>query len=123
MEDLRYMYSTSQVETTIRYEKGKDVKVNTMKTHIVTPSGRYEEKEWEKLLIAQAKKLCELDIIDKLKEYALNTCAWINKEKDAYDYALKMYSSKMYKNTKWIDYEEFQSMFNTNTEVKQISLF
>ncbi|WP_290063421.1 hypothetical protein [Paraclostridium bifermentans] len=120
--DLRHMYSTSQVETTIRYEKGKDVKVNTMKTHIVTPSGRYEEKEWEKLLIDQAKKLCELDIIDKLKEYALNTCAWINKEKDAYDYALKMYSSKMYKNTKWIDYEEFQSIIDTNVEVTQISL-
>ena len=123
MKDLRHMYSTSQVETTIRYEKGKDVKVNTMKTHIVTPSGRYEEKEWENLLIVQAKKLCELDIIDKLKEYALNTCAWINKEKYAYDYALKMYSSKMYKNTKWVDYEEFQSIIDTNVEVNQISLF
>lgn len=94
-----------------------------MKTYIVTPSGRYEEKEWEKLLIAQAKKLCELDIIDKLKEYALNTCPWINKEKDAYDYALKMYSSKMYKNTRWVDYEEFQSIIDTNVEVNQISLF
>ena len=121
--DLRYMYSTSQVETTIRHEQGREIKENNMKTHIVTPSGRYEEKEWKRLLIAQAKKLCELNIIDKLKEYSLNTCAWINKEKDACYYALRMYSSKMYKNVKWVGYEEFKVILNSKDDSVQIGLF
>lgn len=123
MKDLRYMYSVHQARTVIERSSTKDIKHNVVDSFVVTPSGRYEETTWRGLLIDQAKQLCELDIIDKLKEYNLDKLAWIKLEKDAYDYALELYSNRIHENKEWLGYDEFQAILNINTEAEQISLF
>ena len=126
MKELRFMYYTHSFKDAFKSVDGRKVKETISDTEVVTPSGKYKEQEWIDLLLNQAKQLCELDIIDKLKEYSLKTCAWINKEEDAYTHALEMYSMKMYKNKDWVGYDEFQFMLNPimeNIEVEQISLF
>lgn len=123
MLDLRYKNTINTVEETIRFVQGKEVKEKKMITIVATPSGEYREKEWIKLIENQANNNYEQEIIDKLKEYALKELPWINKESDAKDYALRLYSSRMFENKKWLGYEEFQVMLNTTKDIKQVSLF
>lgn len=123
MLDLRYKNTINTVEETIRFIQGKEVKEKKMITIVSTPSGEYKEKEWIKLIEKQANNNYEQEIIEKLKEYALNELAWINKESDAKDYALRLYSSRMFENKKWLGYEEFQLMLNTTKDITQVSLF
>ena len=126
MKDISFMYYTHSFKTEIKIIDGRKVKKTISDTEVVTPSGEYKEKEWRDLLIDQAKRLHELDIIDKLKEYSINKLAWINKEEDAYTYALEVYSRKIHKNKKWVGYNDFQFMLNPNMEnieAEQISLF
>lgn len=123
MLDLRYKNTINTVEETIRFVQGKEVKEKRMITIVATPSGEYREKEWIKLIENQANNNYEQEIIEKLKEYALNELPWINKKSDAKDYALRLYSSRMFENKKWLGYEEFQAMLNTTEDIKQVSLF
>lgn len=126
MKDLRFMYYTHSFKNVFKSVDGRKVKETISNTEVVTPSGKYKDKEWINLLLDQAKQLHELDIIDKLKEYSFNNLAWIHKEEDAYTHALEMYSMKMHKNKGWVGYNDFQFMINPNMEnieAEQISLF
>lgn len=119
LKDLSYMYSTHSFHRTIVDGKRKDI----MNTTIVTPSGEISEKKWIELIEKQAKEKLELDILDKLKSYALNELAWIHADKEAYEHALNMYSIRMWENPKWVGYEEFNIDLNKKNELEQISLF
>lgn len=123
MKDLRQMYTINRIVGTKRFIGGKEIVEKRMETNVVTPSGIYGEKEYLKLLEDQASQLHELNIIEKLKEYAFKYLAWINDDKGASDYALRMYSSGMHKREDWVGYEEFQELLGSTTEVKQITLF
>lgn len=118
MKDLSYMYSTHSFRKSIIEGKRVDI----CSTMVVTPSGQYTENEWIKLIEIQAKEKLELDILDKLNKYALDELGWINTEREAYEYTLNLYSSRIWENKEWLGYEKFNKLLSKEEIIEQISL-
>lgn len=123
MQNLKCKHRTGRSKKQIEVTSSKDKVTHTYEISIVTEHGDFKESEWEDLVSKQASKLLEVNILELLKRYSLNNLAWIRTEEQAYKYALELYASRIWKNNKWVGYEEFKTSIEDTKEVEQISLF
>lgn len=123
MKNLRCKYRIGRSKRHVEISSSSKNKVTyTYEITVITECGEFKEKEWEKEVEKQAKDLLELDILEKLKKYSFNNLAWINTDEEAYKYALELYAARIWEDTQWIGYKEFNSSLNKNQIIEQISL-
>lgn len=120
--DLGIKYKTGRSLRRVEIKTKKDIIHYTYEFTIVTESGQYKEKDWIKLVEKQSIEKFEVNILEKLSEYCINNLAWINTEKEAYNYALELYSNRIWENKSWVGYEEFNTSLKDSKVFEQISL-
>lgn len=121
--DLRCKYKIGRSNRCVEINSKKDRVYHTYEFTVVTPEGEFKESEWIQLIEKQARDRFETNTLKKLTEYSLKELAWINTEKEAYEYALNLYSNRIWENKEWLGYDEFNMKPNENNNAEQISLF
>lgn len=108
----RYFHSSTKKVNT---NDGKTIKVTKNYEDYSTPSGTFRKEVWIELVKEQVKANNEEDIYNRLVEYT-RALPWLKKEKDIEQYALSLYSSRIFENDKWVSYREFNNLPAYETE-------
>lgn len=91
---------------------------NKYEVGVITEDGIMTKSEWKNELEKRIVDLKEEHILENLIEYALEECAWIITRENAKEYALDLYTRRIWENEKWVGYDIFRKKLGTEIETK-----
>ena len=85
---------------------GRDAKYH-YRHGIVCPLGDIEESLWRQLVLEQIEKEGAMALFEQLKAWQKENCAWLKTKQELEQYTLECFSTRLYDNPKWVDYNKF----------------
>ena len=106
-EDLRVMHYTGR---SITHGYGRD-KTSTYRSGIQTRIGDIEQGQWQELVRDMIRRTGELELLEQLTEWMLETTPWIHKRKDAEQKALEAFCTRYFDDPGWHGYGDFNRKY------------
>lgn len=106
-EDLRVMHYTGR---SVSHGYGRD-KTTTYRSGIQTRAGDIEQGQWQELVRDMIRRTGELELLEQLTEWMLETTPWIHKRKDAEQKALEAFCTRYFDDPGWHDYGDFNRKY------------
>lgn len=97
VEDYRIIIRTGSAEPTGQYEvnrKGNRKPVLKYTERYETRAGTFQPEEWKTKALEAIKENGELELLEKVKEYCRNHCAWLRREKNWKNTPLIVYAEE-----------------------------
>lgn len=88
-----------QIRTGRAYQKGFDnrgKKVWGYKETYKTNAGEFVPQEWREKIKEAIEQAGEMELLENLKNYCREHCAWLHKESEIEDYAMDVLASRAY---------------------------
>lgn len=77
----------------------------------MTDIGDIEYSQWVILVLELIKRSNEMELLDALKCWAQENCAWLHNKKDIEECALDLHVSRIFENPKWAAYNQFRDQY------------
>ena len=106
-EDLRVMHYTGR---SVSHGYGRD-KTTTYRSGIQTRAGDIELGQWQELVRDMIRRTGELELLEQLTEWMLETTPWIHKRKDAEQRALEAFADRWFDDPSHRNFAAFNQKF------------
>ena len=107
-DDISHMYGTGRSFT---YMKNASEKIVKYRHGVMTKIGDIEESVWEEIVMRLIKCENEEMLFNQLLEWIKTTLCWARDDKEARNYALKLFSARIFDNVQWVDYYQFNRKY------------
>lgn len=111
VEDYRIRMRTGRAEGTGGYEitkRGIRREITKFVERYETAAGIFLPDEWMKKALGAIEAEGEMSLLESIKEYCRNHCAWLYKEKEVEEYAIDCLCSRAYRH--WDDFESTETI-------------
>ena len=105
-EDYKIEIRTNTSDMTGKYKvdrKGNQKPVTKYVEKYQTPVGTFLPGEWKTKALKAIKEDGETELLENVKEYCREHCAWLRTEKELEEYAISCLCSRAYRH--WPDFE------------------
>ena len=106
-EKLRRMYFTGRSES---HGTGRD-KVTTYRTGVQTELGDIEISQWQALMRDIIRRNGELELLEHVTEWELETAPWVHTKKEAEQRALEAFAERWFDDPSSRSYEAFNRQY------------
>ena len=106
-EKLRRMYFTGRSES---HGTGRD-KVTTYRTGVQTELGDIEISQWQALMRDIIRRSSELELLEHVTEWELETTPWVHTKKEAEQRALEAFAERWFDDPSSRSYEAFNRQY------------
>ena len=109
VEDYKIIIRTSSAEPTGQYEvnrKGNRKPVLKYTERYETRAGTFRPEEWKTKALEAIKENGELELLEKIKEYCRNHCAWLRRENELEEHTIDCLCGRSYRHWPDFEYEE-----------------
>lgn len=109
VEDYRIIIRTGSTEPTGQYivnRKGNRKPVLKYAERYETRAGTFPPEVWKAKAMEAIKADDELELMEKVKEYCRNHCAWLRRENELEEYAIDCLCGRIYRHWPDFEYEE-----------------
>ena len=106
-EKLRRMYFTGRSES---HGTGRD-KVTTYRTGVQTELGDIEISQWQALMRNIIRRNGELELLEHVTEWEMETTPWVHTKKEAEQRALEAFAERWFDNPASRNYEAFNRKY------------
>ena len=80
-----------------------------------TPSGPYTKEEWINDIQEQIDARGERTIYEHLKLFTKKGILWLKTDEEKEEYAMQLYSNRIFESKRWVEYNNFWEYVETNT--------
>lgn len=111
VEEYRIQMRTGRAEPTGQYtitNRGTRKPITRYVHRYHTPMGEFEPEEWKKRALAEIEAENKKELLESIKDYCREHCAWLHKEKDVEEYAIECLCSRAYR--QWKDFENGETI-------------
>ena len=106
--DLRCHFGTGR--SYIKSGSGRN-RVLGYRYGVMTDIGDIEYSQWVILVLELIKRSNEMELLDALKCWAQENCAWLHNKKDIEECALDLHVSRIFENPKWAAYNQLRDQY------------
>lgn len=111
VEDYQIELRIGRAERTGNYEitkRGTRREITRYVARYKTPAGIFTPEEWKKQALSAIEAEGESDLLERIKAYCREQCAWTRKEKEIEEYAMDCLCSRSYRH--WEDFENGETI-------------
>lgn len=105
MSDIRHLYRSHRAEITVLNHR----KTTTYRADIVTPLGQIPLEQWKQIATQLIQRDNETEIYEQLKQYVIDTCAYLRGTDHLEEYALELHTNRIFDNPAWVGFIPFNT--------------